>query len=138
MGAEYNATCNMPEGLEYYGTSLVTKSATAISHYFTLKDGANIDDYTFKYNGKELTKNKKNDKMYYVDITGITATQLRDKFTLEISKAGDVNGGKVVYSPYTYVKRTLTSSNTKLVELVKAMYYYGEASYELSTFKIIG
>ena len=135
-GKDIDLSSSIPSewGLKYYGTSLLTTSATTICHYFTLPAVENINNYTFEYvteyGTTKLNPVHKKNNLYYVDITGINAAQLGDPFTLEINKVGDGYSRSVVYSPYTYVKRTLNSSNANpnLVELVKAMYHYGEAA----------
>lgn len=39
----------------YYGTTLLFNSDTVVRHYFRLSSGKNINDYTFQYNGMDLT-----------------------------------------------------------------------------------
>ena len=118
-----DATVNTPEGLNYYGTSLMTTSATAIRHYFTLAEGKSINDYTFKYGENTLDPVAKS-AYYYVEISGITAAQLGDSFTLTINDANTLT-----YSPYTYVKAVLNGTyDAKLQNLAKAIYHYGQAA----------
>ncbi len=96
--------------VEYIGSSLLLKSETTLRHYF---------------NGEVEGATKKDDDLWYIDITDITADKL--------GTAQDTiyNGITISYSPLSYAYEVLKSETTSdsLKNLVKAMYLYYEAAY---------
>ena len=69
-------------------------------------------DYELDHSGSE----------YVIRIRNIAAKDLNDDFTVTVASNGQ--SGTVTYSPMTYCFKAQTSSNTKLVNTVKALYQY--------------
>lgn len=99
-------------GISFYGASLVFQSKVAVRFYF--KVTGNIADYTFS-NGTPIAK----DGLYYVEVADINPQDYANPITLTVNDALTVT-----YSPLTYISRMASSTNQKLVQLVKAMYAY--------------
>ncbi|MGN0629691.1 MAG: GLUG motif-containing protein [Ruminococcus sp.] len=112
-----------PEGITYYGSSLILESETTIRHYFTIADGYSADSFTFGA-GNEPGKPVAKQGYYYVDIKNISAEKLGDAFSVS------VNGDAVIsnYSALSYAKKVLDSEETddNLKNLVKALYLYNQ------------
>jgi hypothetical protein len=119
-------------GLTYYSSTLVLDSETAVRFYFTLKDGAAIEDYSFTVNGEAIDTAtqigyNKTKGMYYVEIPNIKANALNKDYTLSVAKADGTDGTlSVTYGPMTYASNTLKNADASegLKSLVKALYYY--------------
>ena len=111
----------MPEGITYYGSSLILESETTIRHYFTLADDKNISDFAFTVDGEEVTPVAKQG-CYYIDIENISAEKLGTAFTVSINGEDVITG----YSALSYAMKVLESENTNanLKNLVKALYIY--------------
>lgn len=58
----------LPEGIEYVGSSLLLLSGTVIRHYFVLDKGMQAADFSFEVNSTELVSAYKSDRIIYVDI----------------------------------------------------------------------
>ena len=104
------------EGISKTGASLLLEAETVVRYRVQLKDGYDINDYPFQYQGKTLTPVAAGDNVYYVDITGIAAKDLDEFYPISI---GDV---QISYSPITYVYNQLE----KAPNLVTALYYYNQ------------
>ena len=122
------AVNTMPEGISYYGSSLLLESETTIRHYFTLAEGKNISDFAFMVGGKTATlvESKNNPGYYCIDIQNVSADELGTAFTVSI------NGEEVItnYSALSYANKVLSSDSTddNLKNLVKALYLYNNAA----------
>ncbi|MDE5854452.1 MAG: hypothetical protein K2H19_05255, partial [Ruminococcus sp.] len=105
----------LPDGIEYYGSSLLLESNTTVRHYFKAAKGTAVIAYDFS--GYK-------DGYYYTDITGIPAGMLG---TPQEKKIGDWS---ISYSPMSYVYSVLNSDSTdkNLVNLCKALYLYQQAA----------
>lgn len=107
----------LPDGITYYGSSLLLESNTTVRHYFKVKEDMK-DEYTFigQKNG-----------YCYTDISNIPAGQLA---TPQKTTIGD--DWSISYSPMSYVYSVLDSNseNKNLVNLCKALYLYQQAAAE--------
>ncbi|MDE6664721.1 MAG: hypothetical protein K2K14_00810 [Ruminococcus sp.] len=106
----------LPDGIEYYGSSLLLESETTVRHYFKAAKGiSSVIEYGFSgyKNG-----------YYYTDITGISAANLGTPQTTTI---GDWS---ISYSPMSYAYDVLNSdtASDNLKNLVKALYLYNQAA----------
>lgn len=112
----------LPEGVTYYGSSLLLKSNTVIRHYFKIADGAEIPSTSWG----EL---KQKGNFYYVDMTGISAQELDTMQTLTI---GDWS---IEYSALSYAKAVLErdTTNDNLKNVAKALYFYNKSADEYFT-----
>lgn len=112
----------LPEGMEYYASSLILKSQTSVRHYFTV-DSEVLTELP-EFEGYELIE--KSEGLYYIQKDNISAQMLG--FPSEISLAD--GSWSITYCPMSYAYAVLkTSDKTSLVNLVTAMYeYYREAN----------
>ena len=109
----------LPEGIEYVNTSLVLDSAVSIRHYFKVEEGTDISGYNFILNVSN--------GLYFVEIKNITAKELG---TLVDTVIGDFT---LTYSPMSYAYAVLSKEGIpeNLVNLVKSLYIYNQASEKL-------
>ena len=105
------------DGISFYGASLVFTSKVAVRFYFTVS--GNIADYSFSTGAQPVLKDGK----YYVEVSGINPQDYANAITLTVNDELTVS-----YSPLTYISRMANSADEELVDLVKAMYQYHEAS----------
>jgi hypothetical protein len=113
-------------GIKAKSATLVMESKVAIRVYFTLEEGASIEDYTFTINGVAVAP-EHNDKGYYIESEGIVAKQLDEMHEF------CVGGITVTYGALSYVNSKLTASEeTELnINLAKALYAYYVAAEAL-------
>lgn len=114
---------NLPEDVTFEGVTL--------SLYFKSKSNSTL---TFSMNGKTV-ETVSSGGYRIARIRDIAASELSDIFTVNIN--GEYS---VTYSPMNYCKNVLTPSNatsdepqepnTKLMNLVKALYQYSQAANE--------
>ncbi len=109
------------EGLEAKSASLRTMTGTVIRVYFALTGDKTIDQYTFKVDGVVVTPVQDGDR-YYIEAEDIAAGELFDMHTFT------ADGITITYSPMSYVRQMLTSTDENTVNLVKALYAYGTAA----------
>jgi len=111
-------------GVELYATSLILEDKTTIRHYFKVSSGVNINSLAFKLGDKSLAPQRKQGTDYiYVDIPNILAHDMDKTFDLVVCDSITVS-----YSVLNYVKLAVGSSDTKIANLVKALYnYHSEA-----------
>lgn len=104
----------MPAGVTFTGATLSLKSQTTLSLYFESNQEIELTcpGYT--------TKTAHSDREYVIRIRDIAAMDLNKEFTVKVNGAD-----AVTYSPLTYCyKAQQTSTNSKLVNTVKALYNY--------------
>ena len=121
---------DLPEGVEYIGTSLLLNSQTSMRHYFKIADKAIGTKFTVGNDTpKEATKYTGSgsvEDIYYVDVTGISPRDMSKASTVKI---GDKN--ILEYSVLSYAEAVISGSDKNLANLAKALYNYYEA---VSTF----
>ena len=106
---------NLPEGITYYGSSLLLESNTTMRHYFKVAEGTDVSALSF-------SGSKGN--YYYIDIPNISAEKLG---TIQNVTIGNCT---ISYSPMSYAYAVLSSKNTSesLKNLVKSLYLYEQAA----------
>ena len=106
---------NLPEGITYYGSSLLLESNTTMRHYFKVAEGTDVSALSF-------SGSKSN--YYYIDIPNISAEKLG---TIQNVTIGSCT---ISYSPMSYAYAVLSSKNTSesLKNLVKSLYLYEQAA----------
>ena len=117
------ATGTLPEGVAFYGTSLVMENRTVIRHYFKMDDATAAKVHVTLY-GRELTLHK-NGMFYYADVTGVDAANLDYAYTIVLSDG--TNSFSVVYSALSYVYQVLNTASyegTTMQQLAQALYLY--------------
>lgn len=120
--------------LAYEGQSLILRSETVVRHYFSLGEGANIDEYAFTVNGTsvqpKLCDSGEMIGKYYVDVTDIAAKDLHEHHTLKVS--GGSQTFEVSYCALCYAEDVLTDSSfvddKNLQNTVRALYLYNQAA----------
>ncbi len=113
--AEYTAA-GLPEGVHYYGSSLLLLSNTVIRHYFVIEG----DDIPAVSDGwSEITKSG---SYYYTEMADIAAAELGEKQLLNI---GDWS---ISYSALSYAKTMLGGDDEDLNNVLKALYWYYQAA----------
>ena len=113
-GHEKQTSGELPEGITYYGSSLLLESNTTMRHYFKAVDGTDVSEYGF------IEK----DGYYYKEISDISAGKLG---TAQNIAVGDYT---ISYSPMSYAYSVLNNDSTdeSLKDLVKALYLYKQAA----------
>ena len=109
----------LPDGTTFVGASLSLKSETTLSLYF--KSGEKL---AFSCDGYTVEKATSADYQI-ARIRGIKAKHIGDILTLKI------NGSEAIsYSPLNYCKNMLDggTTNEKLINVVKALYFYRQAA----------
>ena len=106
---------DLPEGITYYGSSLLLESNTTMRHYFKVAEGTDVSALSF-------SGSKGN--YYYIDIPNISAEKLG---TIQNVTIGSCT---ISYSPMSYAYAVLSSKNTSesLKNLVKSLYLYEQAA----------
>ena len=106
---------DLPEGITYYGSSLLLESNTTMRHYFKVAEGTDVSALSF-------SGSKGN--YYYIDISNISAEKLG---TIQNVTIGNCT---ISYSPMSYAYAVLSSKNTSesLKNLVKSLYLYEQAA----------
>ncbi len=133
LGSRYDLTKTDSEtGLvTYYGASVLMRSGTVIRVYFKVNGTVSEDlPVSATVDGKTVTPvHYGTGKYYYVDLADIHARNLDEGHTFTLSWNGETaTVGN--YSVYTYVAKVLgnTDSADTLVNVVKAIYRYGQAA----------
>ena len=123
---------------KYYGASLVCKSDTGMKLYFENKNSLSLKEIEKKYDisvkdcKKQVSKSI-NGNMICITINDLNATELDDNFVVQITnKQNSSQRMSVSTSPYIYIKKSMDSGNTKLINLSKAMYWYSQKAMEYS------
>jgi hypothetical protein len=109
----------LPDGTTFEGATLSLKSETTLSLYF--KSGEKL---AFSCDGYTVEKATSADYQI-ARIRGIKAKHIGDILTLKI------NGSEAIsYSPLNYCKNVLDggTTNEKLINVVKALYFYRQAA----------
>ena len=129
---------DLPSGagnaLTYEGMTLVLRSETAIRYYFTLPEGADTGDYTFKSvapdnSETQLTPVKKG-SMYYVEISDIPSALLGQMYIVQVY-AGEELVNFFAGCALTYAYRVISAPggmSEELVTLCKALAYYEDCA----------
>ena len=115
--AEYkmSESGELPEGITYYGSSLLLESKTVVRHYFKVEEGVDAESYGFS----------EHKGMYYYYDDELFARNLVDP-----SWNFRFNDYTLTYGPmsYSYAVLTNQSDDKALVNLVKSLYLYGKAA----------
>ena len=104
----------LPDGITYYGSSLLLESETTVRHYFKVAEGTDLTGYNL------IEK----DGYYYTEDRNIPAG------SLGVTRTGTVGGCGIAYSPMCYARAVLgsDSANQNLKTLMKALYLYDAAA----------
>ena len=110
------------------GASLSLNSGTNINVYAYLPEGADVTDYKFSIDGKEVTPVYNSaEKAYIFRVINIHAKNLGTAHTFSVEKDGAVRSIKYSALSYAYTVVDLYSGNEEyfnLVNTVKALYHY--------------
>ena len=89
----------------------------------TLEVSADGETYSL-----EIDPASYNGNYYIVNCDKLQAKQLRSDITAKVCRDGVAISNTALYSVESYVARNINSSNTKLVDLLKMMMYYGDSA----------
>lgn len=92
----YVAPASLPEGVTFYGASLVLESTTTLKMYFIVPEGT---DLTFTYNGRTITPETEGNYTV-IRIANISAPQLPQDVQVTLSDGEGIY--TVSYKPLTY------------------------------------
>ena len=131
LGNAYNPTVSNGTNVTYYGASVLMRSGTVIRVYFKVNGTVSEDlPVSATVDGQSVNpEHYGTGKYYYVDLADIHARNLDEGHTFTLSWNGETaTVGN--YSVYTYVAKVLgnTDSADTLVNVVKAIYRYGQAA----------
>ena len=105
---------DLPEGISYYGFSLVLNSQVTMRHYFVVEDPALAEQYNMK-----LRSGK-----YYMIEVDYSMSELRTDKTIVVGDWG------IACMPLSYVQAACEQSkDEKLIALVKSLYMYDNEVY---------
>jgi hypothetical protein len=120
------ASGTQPEGVQFYGSSVVMEDRTTIRHYFKM-DADTAAKVQVSLYGQAL-KLQKSGNFYYVDITGVDAANLDYTYTLVLTDGKDTF--TVAYSALSYVYQVLSTESyngTTMEQLAQALYLYNKS-----------
>lgn len=131
-GPDYNSpdVGDMPNGVEYTGSSVVFLAGNKIKHYF--KFTGNPDEFSFKVDGKDVEKVSAGNDEYSISTPELSVGNLNKAIKIEIY----LNGTKIhefTYSAMNYARAVTDSRNTsgpmKDLACAFAMYYKEAIAY---------
>ena len=114
--------------IKYVGSTMLLQNEMKIRQYFTLGEGVELSDLTFKINGSKVTPVEKNG-MIYMESKNVPAKNLdvAYKFVVTDSNGTVVYSGE--YSAFSYILNCVEkSSDVNLINLVKSMVVYNQAA----------
>lgn len=120
--------------LEYMGSSLICESDTSLKLYFNNKNKLTEKQIKSRYDISMLDKNKHDydtgvdGSIFWIKIKGIKPAELGNVYGVNL--VSDDGSVIVETSPYVYVKKALESGDSRLHNLCKAMWAYGQAARE--------
>ena len=132
VSKDYNyAVFNNNMGVSFIGGSLVLNSGTDLKLYYGIDDKNVAYNINVSVNGQNVAPEYDGNIMC-VRVPDISISSLGDTYNVKIS----VNGKEInqKYSAMTYMYKALNAqnSNTKLNNVVKALYLYNEAAKQYS------
>ena len=117
MLAEYkmSESGELPEGITYYGSSLLLESKTVVRHYFKVEEGVDAESYGFS---------EHKGVYYYYDVELLARNLVDPSWNFRF------NDYTLTYGPmsYSYAVLTNQSDDKALVNLMKSLYLYGKAA----------
>ena len=132
VSKDYNyAVFNNNIGVSFIGGSLVLNSGTDLKLYYSMDDKNVAHNINVSVNGQNVAPEYDGNIMC-VRVPDISISSLGDTYNVKISANGKEVNQK--YSAMTYMYKALNSqnSNTKLNNVVKALYLYNEAAKQYS------
>jgi len=112
----------------FLGQSIILENTTMVRFYFTMAEGKNVSDYTFKIGGVTVTPVKIGG-VYYIDSQPLAATELTKKMYLEVYAGSTKIISYTVYGAASYMYMALSEdASEEQKNVVKALYVYGQAA----------
>jgi len=123
-------TAGSVEGLNYLGGSLELDSDTSVRVYFTLDQGRNIKEFTFRVNGEDAEALSGGNGRYYIALNNIAAQDLHKSISFTAEKDDEVI--MVNYYPLSYAYSALSSDKTgdAIRNTCRALYLYNQQAIE--------
>ncbi len=121
---------DLPEGVEFIGSSLYLRSTTTLKLYFRSEDELSLSC------DSGSTETVSDGDIQMICISGIAAKKLGDDFTVTVNNGK--NSGSVSYSPMNYCYEVLKveSHEREFKDIVKALYRYRQAAENYTGYKI--
>lgn len=116
---------SMPDGISYYGSSLVLRSGTLIRHYFTKAGDVELSDITFTLNGNAVTPVSVGSNMFYIEIPAVHIQNITQMNTLAAGESGTITYGVLSYA---YTVLSAQTYGSTLEQVMKAMVIYQQAA----------
>ena len=116
--------------ITYYGSCLVLESKVVVRHYFTITSATDLENYKFYLRGEEVEPYT-NGQYICIETSGYSpkqaSTDLLEGNYVKVKK-GDNFVITFQYNPMDYIYKVMSddrySTNTNLVNLMKAYYWY--------------
>ncbi len=115
-------------GIEYEGSSIVTRAKASIRLYFTVKDSDKFSSTKVSWNGKShvFKVNEGRSSYVFLEISDIKADKIFDDYTIKFSNNGNtVNKHYTAASNYNVVKKGNVDT---MKNVMRAMYNYSEST----------
>ena len=113
----------MPAGIQMAGITLVLEAYTNIRIYFNLSK--DISNYTFTINGEDARlQSSKKDNQKFLLISGLTASELKDMYTISITDGKDTFTFDYSAMSYMYTVLAKDGYAETLKDLARAMWVY--------------
>ena len=119
-------------GIQLTAASLDLETRTSLNLVFTLSNGRSIGGYTFAIDGKTMSPQLRSDGKYQLKISNIPSKDLGNMHQVVV-KGGDGSAQTIQVAPLTYAYSVMElygqdTSQTKLCDLVRALYVYNQAA----------
>ena len=126
--ATYNEALSgtLPEGITERNKTLELRADNSFRQYFNFDD-ANLERYTFKVNGTEVTPVKASTGRYYVQQQNIGSGALSDEYTFSVSDGTNtftITSSALGYA-YAYQEK---GTDQSIIRLCKLLYLYSQAA----------
>ncbi len=115
----------VPAGVTFVGASLILNSGTDIRFYFRAS-AETLKGLTITLNGETAEALAYSGNIYYVQVTNLAATELKDMYTLGVSDGVDTF--TISYGVFSYMYGVLSNENADetLVKVAKATWLYAD------------
>lgn len=132
VSKDYNyAVFNNNIGVSFIGGSLVLNSGTDLKLYYSMDDKNMAHNINVSVNGQNVAPEYDGNIMC-VRVPDISISSLGDTYNVKISANGNEVNQKYSVMTYMYKALNAQNSNTKLNNVVKALYLYNEAAKQYS------
>lgn len=116
----------LPEGIRYYGSSLLLRESFTIRHYFQVERLPETGYLSITADGRAVEAYEQ-DGLYYIELPGILSWNVDKPCELVIDWGDGVY--RLTYSVLSYASDAASqkAEDDRLCQLVKSIYWYGKA-----------